>query len=137
MPKKSQSAMEFVILTSLMILVFLIFYIVIQQKIVIATEDKNDAAAQQVMNLVINEIKLAESVTDDYSRQFSTPSYLNNLQYNITIIPGVGNSTELVIKYHDKEMVYFLEQYIQNNSAIHIGLNTITKTNGTIAINPS
>ena len=92
--------------------------------------------AQQVQNLAINEIKIAESVSDNYYREFNLPNNINGFQYTINIITGVGNSTEMVIRYNqsDKEIVYFLESYVNSSSTIGYGLNNITKNNGIIEI---
>jgi hypothetical protein len=134
--KKSQTAVEFVILTGVMIMVFLIVYILVQQKIITATENRNDAAAQQIIDLLINEIKVAQSVSDGYTRYFNMPTYLNNLEYTISIIPGLPGTTEIVIKYYDKEKVYFLEESVNKTSTVSVGLNKITKKSGDIMISP-
>ncbi len=132
--KKSQTSMEFVLLTSFMVLVFIIFFVVVQQRMSIIYQEINDASALQLENLVVNEIKLAESVSDNYFRKFVLPSNINGINYNISIMPGAGASTEIVIKYGEKERVYFLEAYVDTSSTIGIGLNNITKTNGKIYI---
>ena len=97
--------MEFVILTGFMLLAFLIFYIVIQSKLVEANKDNVDTSAKQVELLVVNELKLAESVTDGYYREFELPSNVDGLDYTVDIIPGVSNTPEIVIKYNGKERV--------------------------------
>lgn len=132
--QKSQSSMEFVILVSFMMLVFALFFIVIQQRAAIANEEKNDAAADNVKNLALNEIKLAESVSDNYYREFSLPNNLNGLDYNISIMQGVGGSSEIVIKYANKEKVYYLEGFINSASTLGSGLNSITKSGNVVLI---
>lgn len=132
--KKAQSSTEFVILVAFMMFVFIFFFIIIQQKLISANEQKNDAAAQQVMNQIINEIRVAESVNDDYYRQFLMPNNVNGLPYNVSITQGIAQSTEIVIKYNDKENVYFLEQFISTSSTLGQGLNNISKSGGIITI---
>ena len=132
--KKSQNSMEFVVLTSFMMFVFLVFFIIIQQRIATATEQKNDATAGQILDIAVNEIKLAESVSDNYYRVFSMPNNLNGLQYNISIIPDVVGNTELLIRYGGHEQIYFLEQFISNDSSIGYGFNNISKNDGIIQI---
>jgi hypothetical protein len=133
--RKAQTSMEFVILTGFMLLAFLIFYIVIQSKLVEANDNNMDASAEQVELLVVNELKLAESVTDGYYREFELPSKINGIDYNIYITPGVASTPEIVIKYNGKERVYFVPQgYVNNNSRVGKGRNNITKSNGLILI---
>jgi hypothetical protein len=132
--KKSQTSAEFVILTSFMIFVLLVFLIIIQNKLISTTNEKNEIEAGYVMDLVVNEIKLAESVSDSYYREFSLASNINGIEYNISIISGVGGTSEIVVKYYDKERVFFLNQYINNESTLGSGLNNITKNNGLITV---
>jgi hypothetical protein len=132
--KKGQSSTEFVILIGFMMMMLLVFFIVIQQKIVEANEEKNELASKGIMDIVINEIRLAESVSDDYYREFYLPIELNGLNYNISIMPGVASTTEVVLKYENKEKVYFLEQFVNDTSTVGLGSNNITKSNGVIYI---
>jgi len=131
--KRAQTSMEFVILTGFMLLAFLIFYGIIQSKIVDANENSIDDAAKQVETLVVNELKVAESVTDGYYREFELPPRVNGMDYTIKIVPGVSDTPEIVIQYNNKERVYFVPQtYVSNLSTVSKGLNNISKINGVI-----
>lgn len=130
---KAQNSMEFVLLMSFMMLIFVIFFILVQGKLSSVYQEKNDAAAQQLENLIVNEIKLSETVHDNYYREFLLPTTLNSVSYNVSIMSGPGVS-ELVIKYVEKERVYFLETYVDRSSTIGIGMNNISKVNGKIYI---
>ncbi|MGV8171378.1 MAG: hypothetical protein ACP5OA_01660 [Candidatus Woesearchaeota archaeon] len=133
--KKAQTSMEFVVLTGFMMLAFLIFYIVIQSKLLDANRDSIDIAVKEVESLVVNELKVAESVTDGYYREFELPQRVNGIDYTISIIAGVGETPEIVTKYSGKERVYFVPQsYVNANSTVGKGLNNITKINGKILI---
>ena len=133
--RKGQTSMEFVILTSFMIVAFLIFYIVIEGKLVEANRGATDDAAKQVETIVVNELKLAESVSDGYYRVFTIPQNINGIEYNISVLSGVGNTPEIVIKYNGNERVYFVQQaYVNSQSTIGKGVNNITKAGGTITI---
>ncbi|MGV8141853.1 MAG: hypothetical protein ACP5NW_05420 [Candidatus Woesearchaeota archaeon] len=127
--------MEFVILTGFMILAFAIFYITIQAKLVEANRDGTDTAAKQIETLVVNEIKVAESVSDGYYREFELPERINGIEYNVSIMAGVGNMPEVVVKYGGRERVYFVSQgYVNDQSNVSKGLNNITKINGQITL---
>ena len=77
-----------------------------------------------------NEIDLAKSAIDGYTRSFNLPSQIKGNSYTIEII----DNRELVVKYLDKEYVLFLPENIVGN--INPGANTITKVNGVVNINP-
>jgi hypothetical protein len=133
--RKAQTSMEFVILTSFMLVAFLIFYIVIEGKLVDANRSNTDDAAKQVETIVVNEISLAESVTDGYYRQFELPQNINGLNYTISIMQGAGNTPEIVTKYSGRERVYFVQQgYVNGFSSVGKGMNNITKNGGIITI---
>lgn len=131
--------MEFVILTGFMLLAFLVFYIVIQSKLVEANQNSVDVAAKQVETIVVNELKVAESVSDGYYREFELPQRVNGMDYTLEIIPGpsMGSSDipEVVIRYNGRERVYFVSQaYVSNLSTVGKGTNNISKTNKVILI---
>jgi hypothetical protein len=133
--RKAQTSMEFVILTGFMLLAFLSFYIVIQSKLVEANSENTDNAAIQAELLVVNELRVAESVTDGYYREFELPQKINDMNYNISIMSGVANTPEIVIKYSNKERVYFVPQtYVSGLSNVSKGKNNISKDNGIILI---
>jgi uncharacterized protein (UPF0333 family) len=137
--KKAQTSMEFVILTGFMLLAFLIFYVVIQSKLVEANQNSIDVAAKQVEIIVVNELKVAESVTDGYYREFELPQRINGINYSVAIVPGPSSGPrdipEIVITYNGRERVYFISQvYISELSKIGKGLNNISKINGVILV---
>ena len=100
--RKAQTSMEFVILTGFMLLAFLTFYIVIQGQLVAANRDTTDNAAKDVETLVVNELKVAESVTDGYCRNFELPQRVNGINYNISIdfwCIYYNYNLKLIVKY--------------------------------------
>jgi hypothetical protein len=132
---RAQTSMEFVILTGFMLMAFLVFYIVIQAKLVEANRDVTDNEAKQVETLVVNELKVAESVTDNYYRTFELPQRVNGLDYQIKIISGVGNVPEIVTQYSGRERVYYVPQtYVSSSSRVSKGWNNISKVNGIILL---
>jgi hypothetical protein len=132
---KAQTSTEFVILTTFMLLVFLVFLVLIQSKMSESIKEKNDLLAQNVMDKVITEIRLAESVTDDYKRTFILPTFFENgIPYTISIYGYSSGGGELVIRYENIEKVYFLDTQIDNASTIGLGSNRISKSDGIITI---
>jgi hypothetical protein len=133
--RKAQTSMEFVILTGFMLLAFLIFYTVIQAKLVEANKDNIDVAAKQIETLVVNELKIAESVSDGYYREFELPQEVNGMNYTVQIMPGVGNTPEIVVQYNGRERVYFVVQsYVNSASRVSKGWNNVSKIKGVILL---
>jgi len=131
---KAQTSTEFVILTTFMLLVFLIFLTLIQTKMTESIKEKNDLLAQNVMDRVITEIRLAESVTDNYQRTFTLPVFLENgIPYTIEI-ETYGSGGEIVMTYENIEKVYFFDSQMGLVNSIGTGSNIITKNNGLIRI---
>lgn len=134
---KAQTSTEFVILTTFMLFVFLVFLLLIQAKMSGSIVEKNNMLAQNIMDKVIGEIRLAESVTDDYKRTFNLPVFLENgIPYTIELT-GYAGGGEILMKYENTEKVYFFDAYVNETSTLGIGENVIEKKNGIIYIKKS
>lgn len=131
MPRKTnaQFAIEFVVLISFMFLIFLGAITVITSKVLEAKESERQQIAEDIATLAENEIKLAKSATDGYSRIFKLPNKIGGNDYTIEIIAN----RELVVTYLDKEYVLFLPEKIVGN--INPGENTIRKEGVVVYIN--
>ncbi|MEM4710819.1 MAG: hypothetical protein QXL18_02660 [Candidatus Woesearchaeota archaeon] len=132
--KKAQTATEFAVLISFILLIFLVFLIVIQTKISQTLKEKNDLYAENMLNTVVTEIRIAEAATDGYQRTFFVPYFLENgMPYNISII-GYNIGGELILTYQNEEKIIFLNNNINSSSIIKKGYNIINKKNGQITI---
>lgn len=126
---KAQFAIEFISLMAFMFLIFIAFTAVITSKIIEAKENERQGIAEDIATLVKNEIDLAKSATDGYSRTFNLPSKIEGISYTIEII----DNRELVVNYIDKEYVLFLQENIIGD--VNTGSNTISRINGVVNIN--
>lgn len=126
----AQFAIEFIVLIAFMFLIFVGVIAVVTSKVLEAKENERQAIAEDIATLAKNEIGLARSVSDGYSRIFNLPNKIEGNTYTIEII----DNRELVVNYIDKEYVLFLQENIVGN--INPGTNTITKVNGVVNINP-
>ncbi|MEK6868767.1 MAG: hypothetical protein AABX74_00930 [Nanoarchaeota archaeon] len=129
MPKKSQFSIEFAVLIAFMFLVFVAFIGVITSKVVESKENERLKIAEDIATLARNEIELARSASDGYTRNFQLPVKISGNSYTIRII----DNRELVVNYIDKEYVLFLQENIQGN--LNPGANTIRKEAGIVRIN--
>jgi len=127
---KAQVAIEFIVLMAFMFLMFVGFIAVITSKILEAKENERLRIAEDIATLVKNEIDLAKSVSNGYSRTFNLPRKIGGNTYTIKII----DNRELVVNYIDKEHVIFLQENVVGN--IILGVNTITKVGDVVNLNP-
>ena len=127
--KKSQFAIEFVILLAVMFIIFLGAFSFATAKIIAAKEKEREIASTQLAQLVQSEILLAKNAPDGYQRTFDMPARVKGHTYNASII----DDRELVVHFVDQEFVLFLPQDIigENVSA----QNTIRKSDGIVYIN--
>ena len=128
MKTKSQSAMEFVVLASFMLLVILGFFAITSSKVLEAKEEGNKKIAQDIAEFVSKEIEIAKSVNDGYTRVFIMPPTVNGVIYDIKII----DNKELIVNYLGFEYVKFLPSEVTGN--IDKGKNKISKSNGVISL---
>ena len=126
----AQFAIEFIVLIAFMFLIFVGVIAVVTSKVIEAQENERQNIAEGIAALAKNEIDLAKSVSDGYSRTFNLPNRIEGNIYTIEII----DNRELVVNYLDKEYVLFLQENIIGN--VNPGVNTITKVNGFVNINP-
>lgn len=124
----AQFAIEFVVLIAFMFLIFLGFTAVITSKILEAKENERQRIAEDLATLAKNEIELAKSVSDGYSRTFTLPAKFDGNSYDITII----DNKELVVNYLDKEYVVFLPENF--DGYIGTGINLIQKIDGVVIL---
>ena len=127
--KTSQSAVEFIILASFMLLVLLGFFAITGSRLLEAREEGNKRIAQDIADFAYREVEIAKSVNDGYTRTFIMPQSVNGVDYSISII----DNKELTVNYLDKEHLSFLPQKVCGD--FFIPQNKIDKEKGIICIN--
>lgn len=126
---KAQSAVEFIVLASFMLLVVVGFFAVTSSRLLEAREEGNKKIAEDIANFAYREIEITKSVNDGYTRNFVMPQTVNGVEYSIRIV----DNRELLVNYLGYEHVRFLPANITGD--IIKGNNKISKTNGIIFIN--
>ena len=125
---KAQSAIEFIVLASFMLLVIVGFFAVTSSKVLESKEQSNIQISQDIAEFAYKEIAIAKSVNDGYTRTFAMPQTVNGVNYSITII----DNRELVVNYLGYEYIKFLPSNVTGN--ISKGSNTITKKEGIVFV---
>jgi len=127
--KKAQSAIELVILVSVMLFLFASMLAVFQQDLQKKAEEKRSLEIQGLALQIQSEISIAATASNGYQRTFNIPQTIINEDYNISI---VANS--IYLETEDKKHAISLE--IQNvTGEITKGDNIIRKTAGIVYLN--
>ena len=125
--RKSQGAIEFLIIFGAMLFFFIIFFGIIQENISEKDKEKERIVAQSVALDVQDEINLAAESSEGYSREFSVPENIFGKEYSINV-----TQSRILIAY-DK----FSASYNSRNvtGELKKGVNKIKKENGTVYLN--
>jgi len=126
---KSQSAMEFIMLASFMLLVILGFFAVTSSRLLEAKEEGNRKIAEDIADFAYKEIETAKSVNNGYTRTFEMPQAVNGINYSISII----DSRELAVDYLGNEHIKFLPLNV--TGSLVRGSNKISKSDGVVRLN--
>lgn len=125
MNKKGQYAIEFIIVISFSLLFLAVFLVYFQTELQDTALDRDRESAQEVYNLVLNEMTMAEQSPAIYERTFYLPTSIQGLSYEANIYDG----QDLVINLNNNQFVYFLPRPIDEGySNFGVGENTIVKT---------
>lgn len=122
--KKGQSAMEFVILFSFMLLIFSGFFVAIQEKILDVSEQKDMLYLEEINNIIVTEVNLATRTKTDYHRSFEIPRHIKGNIFEIELI----DNFDVLIRYKDKEYINFLNEKV--SGPLYLGENEIHHLDG-------
>ncbi len=124
--KKGQGGLEFVIISAFLMLLFVaaVSFIDVKSRETKAIQIRQ--ALEDSAQKVIDEIKLASSLNDGYSRQFSIPRYIDGQDYAIKIIAD----RELIVSLDSFEHVVFLPP--NTRGIVGRGINKIEKKDGIV-----
>ncbi len=129
--KRSQSAMEFVILVGFVLFFFAAFYLAIQGNISDRTREKTNLAVKEIALTVQDEFNLASESTDGYFREFKLPVTANGKEYNIQI----NEDIVFVVTQDGKNSISLPVAKVTIANQIQRGANTLKKENGEVILN--
>ena len=129
MSSKAQFSIEFAVLIAFMFLIFVAFIAIISSKVAESEENERLKIAEDIAALVKNEIGLAKSASDGYTRNFNLPPSTGGSSYTAEVI----DNRELVVSYIDKGYVSFLPEKVCGD--IFLPVNELDKGKGIICIN--
>ena len=124
---RAQSAMEFLALIGVLLIMFIFFYMIVFERIKLVNDKKEVTIGLDIAQKVQREILLAARVSDGYRREFFLPERIEGFSYSITI-----SGRELSVQTPKTEVVKPIPIVVGN---IANGTNIIQKTDGIIYIN--
>ena len=127
--KKSQSAIEFVILVGAVFFFFIIFLLAVQFNISDKTKEKINLVINDIALGVQNEINLAAESSDGYYREFKVSEKVIRWDYDINVTEGSIYARTVDGKY---AVSYFT---VDVNGDVQKGTNVIRKELGKVCLN--
>lgn len=128
--KRSQSAVEFIILIGVVIFFFTLFFISVNESMGDKVKEKRNIAIKDIAASVQDEINLASKSSNGYSRQFKVPYDVNGQEYNLTITGDM-----IYVKSSDNRQAVALPVPTISGDVVK-GDNLIKKEGGMIYLNP-
>ncbi|MBU0979293.1 MAG: hypothetical protein KJ709_00670 [Nanoarchaeota archaeon] len=135
---KGQAAIEFALVTSFMLLLFTVLFLVVGN-VTLSSQEKQEAAQLNLLAETIkSEILLAKSVEDGYSRDVELPLNILGLEYEMQLnYPANLDFSELTLNYKHRDTKQVIPLPANVTGDIAPGSIRITKDLGivTIAVN--
>ena len=128
--RKSQVSFEFMLLLSVLLTVFLLFFVFIAREHKDIYSEKRYNTIKDVAYSVQTELNSALFVKDGYKREIYLPEQIEGINYSIRIY----NHNVLVVTSNEEEFSLTIPEV---NGSISKGRNKITKENNTIYISPA
>jgi hypothetical protein len=127
--KKSQTAIEFVILVGFILFFFSIFFLFINERVSKKINEEQDMKVKDIAITVKDEINLALESTNGYNREFILPEKIGKKDYKINVTDGM-----VYVRTLDKTSAIALP-IINITGEVRVGSNNITKKNNKIYLN--
>ena len=128
---KGQSGIELIIVVGFFAFSFLIFLLVIHRNTGFEREANRNTLVQEVALQIQQEINLAASSVNGYSRQFVLPRTISGVSYSVDLLDG----DTVYIKTDDGKHALSLST-AEVIGDIIIGANYISKLNDVVRLNP-
>ncbi len=139
MRAKSQSSLEFLILAGVMFFFFVGIVTVVGGKIVDLQKSKDRQEVHDIMDVVTEEVKLAQTSYDGYHRKFRLPKTISGRDYELRLITDEStNENLLIILYNDQRYESSFKGKIRSTptspATVYKGENFITKQDDEIHV---
>lgn len=137
--RNAQSSVEFALIIAFMLLLFTSFLAMYGNYYEQEQNKKLSETLDEIGQVIVAEIQLANYVEDGYQREFELPPRIRNEEYNVTLINDKKRNTQLIISYENdnidaNDQLYILPPEVEGT--FNLGaINTIRKDTDIICIN--
>lgn len=116
---KAQTSVEFLLLVAFGTLIFIVFFAVIQDRIIAANNQESGNQLDRISDLLVSEFDLAQRFDNGYEREFWLPLNANGKTYNLTI----KNNKTLVLSSGGISNLYFFDYQVHGQ--LNPGINKV------------
>ena len=127
---KGQTSVEFMFLLGFMFVVFIVFFIVVQDRTVELTVQSDRQSLQEINNILKAEVRNAYFFDDGYSRKFWMPRLVRGRNYTMSLSE---DGIEVTYNLSQVEYLDFLDH--QTLGHIEYGPNVVCKKDGFVYLN--
>lgn len=123
--KRAQGAIEFVLITTVMMLFFAVAFIGAQNTYTNVQQEQLERQVYGFFNTIETEIRVAHIQGDGYERDIHIPQTFSGVPFEIELRlnQSPNSSDELVLNIYDQEFFYFLQPPV--NGTINHGDYTL------------
>lgn len=142
MKKRGQAGLEFVLLVSFVLFVFVLVFSSVSKNIGDAQTAQKQQLLTEVGDRIESELRTAQVVNDGYFREFELPVLLTDMNYTINIYPynpPLSNNSEIVITFHEYfkgENYSTVRFFYDMDINVSPGCNIVNKSGGIVHIRP-
>jgi hypothetical protein len=133
--RRAQSSLEFLVLTSAMVIGVASVIIIAQGILTQAIVDKHEATLAAIEDAIVREIALAGRAVEGYERTFTLAATIDGEEVAVAIIEETPPRADaLLLSWRNSSRVRFLAEEV--NGTLGLGVNTIrVNGNGSIIVN--
>jgi hypothetical protein len=117
---RSQARVEFTLLLTFLFLMFVMMFVVLGQRLIHINEDRRDQQVNEILDTIVDEVKLAQGVENGYKRPFFLPKEVMGKPYLL----DVENHDTLIVTLDGKPYVRYLPTYVMGGFCNYTGGTT-------------
>jgi hypothetical protein len=128
--RRGQTSLEFLFLIGFMFIIFMVFFIVIQERTVDISRNKDYVSLKEVNNIVKYEVKNAQYFDNGYRRTFWMPPRIYGRTYQAEIS---ADHNESFYNLSGVEYIDFFDSEVYGT--VSFGWNTVCKRDSSVHMN--
>lgn len=128
--RKGQTSIEFMFLMGFMFVIFIVFFLVINDRAVEINVERDRQSLQELNNIIRAEVRNANFFDDGYYREFWVPKMVDGRNFTMDLS---DDGYEMTYNFSSVEYLDFLDN--RTFGDVSYGPNTICKKDGYVHLN--